>query len=59
MTLQDWGAVSQIVGTVAILVTLIYLASQVKYARLTVIDANRTNRVEGIREVNGVTSECA
>ncbi len=54
MTLQDWGAVSQIVGTVAILVTLVYLASQVRYARLTVIDANRTNRVEGIRELNGI-----
>jgi hypothetical protein len=53
VTIQDWGAVGEIVGAVAILVTLIYLATQVKYARLTTTDFNRNSRVEGIRQING------
>ena len=53
MTIQDWGSIGEIVGALAILVTLIYLATQVRYARLTTTDINRTSRVEGIRELNG------
>jgi hypothetical protein len=30
MTLQDWGAVGEVVGAVAVVVTLIYLAKQIK-----------------------------
>ena len=50
----DWGAIGEIVGAVAIPVTLVYLATQVRHARHTVTDANRTSRVEGIRELNGL-----
>lgn len=53
MDIQDWGAVGEVVGAAAILVTLIYLATQVRYARLTTTDFNRNSRVEGIRELNG------
>ena len=54
MSVQDWGAVGEILGAIAILVTLVYLATQVRYARHTVTDANRTSRAEGIRELNGL-----
>ena len=54
MSVQDWGAVGEILGAIAILVTLVYLATQVRYARHTITDANRTSRVEGIRELNGL-----
>jgi hypothetical protein len=30
MTLQDWGAIGEMVGAVAVVVTLIYLAKQIK-----------------------------
>ncbi len=47
------GAIAELLGAVAIVVTLIYLAAQIKYARLSSIDTNRENRVAGIRELNG------
>ncbi len=47
------GAIAELLGAVAIVVTLVYLAAQIKYARLSSIDANRENRVVGIRELNG------
>ena len=53
MSIQDWGAIGEIVSAVAILFTLVYLATQVRYARLTATDFNRTSRVEGIRQLNG------
>lgn len=52
MTIQDWGAIGELIGAVAILFTLIYLAVQVKYARTSVTDTNRANRVTGIHEVD-------
>ncbi len=54
MSFQDWGAIGEILSAAAIFVTLIYLATQIKYARLTAMDINRTNRVVGIRDLNGV-----
>ena len=54
MSIQDWGAIGEIVGALAIIVTLIYLATQVKYARRTTIDSNRANRATGVRELNGL-----
>ena len=53
VTIQDWGAIGELVGAVAILITLIYLATQVRYARLTTTDFNQTSKVEGIRQLNG------
>ncbi|MFT4562410.1 MAG: hypothetical protein ACI9BW_002154 [Gammaproteobacteria bacterium] len=31
MTIQDWGSIGEIVGAIAVLATLIYLAKQVKH----------------------------
>lgn len=30
MTLQDWGAIGEVVGALAVVVTLIYLAKQIR-----------------------------
>jgi len=32
MSIQDWGAVGEIVGAIAVLVTLIYLARQIRHS---------------------------
>lgn len=55
----DWGAIAESVGAVAIPVTLVYLATQVRHVRHMVTDANRTSRVEGIREPNGLLTASA
>jgi hypothetical protein len=47
------GTIAELVGAIAIVVTLGYLALQIKYSRLATIDTNRENRVVGIRELNG------
>lgn len=46
MSIQDWGAIGEILGAAAILVTLIYLANQIKYARLTAMDTNRRSCIQ-------------
>jgi hypothetical protein len=46
------GAIAELAGAIVILVTLIYLAIQVKYARFASTDTSRANRVAGIRELN-------
>ena len=53
MTIQDWGAIGEILSALAIFITLLYLATQIKYMRLTTMDTNRSNRVIGIRDLNG------
>ena len=45
------GAIGEILGAVAVVVTLTYLAVQVRHARLMAADVNRHYRAEGIREM--------
>jgi heme/copper-type cytochrome/quinol oxidase subunit 2 len=52
MTIQDWGAIGELISAVAIFITLIYLAVQVKYARISATDASRANRVTGIHQIS-------
>ena len=54
MSVQDWGAIGELVSAIAIIVTLVYLAVQVKYARIAATDASRANRVEGIHAINSL-----
>ena len=51
MTIQDWGAIGEIVGAIAVVVTLGYLASQIRYARLAASDASRLGRSDGVRDI--------
>ena len=55
MTIQDWGAIGELVGAVAVVVTLVYLATQIRYARLAATDASRQGRAEGVRAMMLVT----
>jgi len=52
MTIQDLGAIGEFVSAFAILITLVYLAIQVRYARIATIDKNRESRVTGIIQIN-------
>ena len=45
------GASAEAVGALAILITLIYLAVQVRQAKLAAADTNRLTRASGVREV--------
>ena len=36
MTIQDWGAVGEIIGAIAVIVTLIYLATQIRLNTLQI-----------------------
>lgn len=51
MTIQDWGAIGELVGALAVVVTLAYLATQIRYARMAATDASRQSRAEGVREM--------
>ena len=53
MTIQDWGAIGELVGALAVIVTLAYLAAQIRYARIATADQNRQSRVAAILEING------
>ncbi len=50
---MDWnaiGAIGEILGAAAVVLTLAYLAGQVRVARSTAADTSRLTRVHGVRE---------
>ena len=50
---MNWEAISavgQIVGAIAVTSTLVYLALQIRYAKLSAADTNRLARAQGVRE---------
>jgi hypothetical protein len=53
MNIQDLGAIGEVVGAIAILITLAYLAAQIRYAKIAVTDQSRQNRADALREING------
>jgi hypothetical protein len=53
MNIQDLGAIGEVVGAIAILITLAYLAAQIRYAKFAVTDQSRQNRAAALREING------
>jgi hypothetical protein len=50
MTIQDWGAIGELVGAFAVVASLMYFAVQVRHARVAVTDESRHNRVAGVRD---------
>ena len=51
---MDWeaiGAIGEIVGATAVVVTLGYLATQIRYAKIATSDSNRLVRASGVREM--------
>ena len=57
MTLEDLGNLGEFIGSIGVLITLVYLAFQVKYARIAATDASRANRVQGIHQIDGMFME--
>jgi hypothetical protein len=51
MNWEAIGAIGEIVGAIAVIITLIYLAYQVRYAKLATLDQNRLTRSTAIREI--------
>ena len=45
------GAIGEIVGALAVVFTLVYLAFQVRYARTATLDQNRLTRATAVREI--------
>lgn len=51
MNWEAIGAIGEILGALAVVLTLGYLAVQIRYARLGAADATRQGRAVGIREI--------
>ncbi len=51
MSWEAIGAVGEIIGALAVLLTLVYLAIQVRHARDATLDQNRLTRSTAIREI--------
>ena len=49
---QLLGNYGEFIGAIGVVVTLAYLATQVRYARIATTDQSRQARVTGIREIN-------
>ena len=45
-------AISETVGVIAVVISLLYLSYQVRFARLTAADTSRTARAMGVREID-------
>jgi hypothetical protein len=52
MNWEAIGAIGENLGAVLVLVTLIYLANQVRYAKNAAADANRIARAKGVCDLN-------
>jgi hypothetical protein len=51
MNWEALGAIGEIVGALAVVLTLAYLATQVRYAKQATADQNRLTRASGVREI--------
>jgi hypothetical protein len=51
VTVQDMGSLGELVAALATVATLVYLATQIRYARLAASDASRQARAESVREM--------
>ena len=52
---MNWDAISAIleaIGVIAIVISLLYLALQIRFARLAAADTSRTARSIGVREID-------
>lgn len=52
MTLQDWGAIGELVGGVAVIVTLVYLAVQLRQYALGMNSATFHSIMQGFNHLN-------
>ena len=55
VSIQDWGAIGEVLGAIAVVLTLGYLATQIRYAWAVATDASRQARLAGVVEMMQVT----
>jgi hypothetical protein len=51
VTIQELGSIGELIAAIATVVTLAYLATQIRYARLAASDASRQARADSVREM--------
>ena len=54
MTLQDWGAIGEVVSAVAVIATLVYLAVQIREYRLGMNLATFHSTMQGFNQMNAM-----
>jgi hypothetical protein len=54
MTLQDWGAIGELVGGVAVIVTLVYLGLQIRQYALGMSSATFHSSMQGFNQINAM-----
>ena len=54
MTLQDWGAIGEFVGGVAVIATFVYLAIQIREYRLGMNSATFHSTMQGFNHLNAM-----
>ena len=52
MTFQDWGAIGELVGGVAVIATFVYLAIQIREYRLGMNSATFHATMQGFNQIN-------
>jgi hypothetical protein len=57
MTLQDWGAIGELVGGIAVIITLIYLAIQIRQNTSVVKTTNFLNLSKGLDDFTRMVAE--
>ena len=57
MSIQDWGAVGEIVGAIAVVVTLLYLATQIRENTRSSRSATRQSIVESVIATNMIWTQ--
>lgn len=59
MTIQELGSLGEFVAALATVVTLAYLATQIRYARMAASDSSRQARAESVREMQLISIDNA
>lgn len=54
VTLQDWGAIGELVGGVAVIATLVYLAMQIRQYRQGMNSATFHSTMQGFNQLNAM-----
>ena len=57
MTLQDWGSIGELVGGVSVIVTLVYLAIQIREYRVGLSSATFHATLQGFNQINLLLGE--
>ncbi len=57
MSIQDWGAVGELVGAIAVIVTLLYLATQIRQQTRGLRNAASVSINEAMSQINGRLAE--